>query len=145
MLNAIIETHAIKLIRGKPIAVPVPREGGAHDIYRCPKCQTAVWSDYGHKRNVRFVRVGSLDKPSALKPDVHIFTRYKVKWLELPKETPAFRNYYETKKLWPKESFARLKDALKGEGRERKKERRPSNAERRTPNSKGKTNRSNED
>jgi hypothetical protein len=79
VLNAIIETEAIKLICGKPASVPVPREHGPHDIYRCPKCQTAVWSDYGHKRNVRFVRVGTLDQPGALKPDVHIFTRWKVK------------------------------------------------------------------
>jgi hypothetical protein len=77
VLNAIIETQAIKLVRGKPVAVPVPRENGPHDIYRCLKCQTAVWSDYGHRPNIRFVRVGTLDKPGALKPDVHIHTRTK--------------------------------------------------------------------
>ena len=42
VLNAIIESRAVKLLRGKPVAVPVPRENGPHDIYRCPKCQTAV-------------------------------------------------------------------------------------------------------
>jgi hypothetical protein len=63
VLNAIIETQAIKLLRGKPEAVPVPRENGPHDIYRCPRCQTAVWSDHGRKPNVRFVRVGTLGKP----------------------------------------------------------------------------------
>ena len=47
VLNAIIETQAIKLLRGKPVAVPVPRENGPHDIYRCPRCQTALWSDSG--------------------------------------------------------------------------------------------------
>src|SRR5437867_12092764 len=72
VLNAIIETQAIKLLRGKPVAVSVPRENGPHEIYRCPKCQTALWSDYGRKPNLRFVRVGTLDKPGALKPDVHI-------------------------------------------------------------------------
>jgi hypothetical protein len=94
VLNAIIETQAIKLLRGNPVAVPVPRENGPHDIYRCPSCQTAVWSDYGRKPNVRFVRVGTLDKPGALKPDVHIHTRWKAKWLKLPKRTPSFRDYY---------------------------------------------------
>jgi hypothetical protein len=112
VLNAIIETQAIKLLRGKPVAVSVPRENGPHDIYRCPKCQTALLSDYGHKPNVRFVRIGTLDKPGTLKPDVHIFTRSKVKWLKLPKRTPAFRDYYETSKLWPKASFKRLNAAL---------------------------------
>ena len=52
VLNAIIETHAIKLRRGKPVAVPVPRENGTHDIYRCPRCQTPVWSDYGRRPNL---------------------------------------------------------------------------------------------
>jgi len=105
VLNAIIETQAIKLLRGKPVAVPVPRENGPHEIYRCPRCQTAVWSDYGRRPNLRFVRVGTLDNPGALKPDVHIYTRSKAKWLKLPKQTPSFRDYYNTSKLWPKASL----------------------------------------
>jgi hypothetical protein len=108
VINALIETQAIKITRGKPLAVPVPREYAPHDIYRCPKCQVALWSDYGHKPNVRFVRVGTLDKPDALKPNAHIFTRWKVKWVTLPKETPAFRNYYKAAKLWPKASINRM-------------------------------------
>jgi hypothetical protein len=85
VLNAIIETQAIKLLRGKPVAVPVPRENGPHDIYRCPRCQTALWSNYGRRPNLRFVRVGTFDRPGALKPDVHIYTGWKAKWLKLPK------------------------------------------------------------
>jgi hypothetical protein len=112
VLNAIIETQAIKLLRGNPVAVPVPRENSPHDIYRCPKCQTAVWSDYGRRPNVRFVRVGTLDKPGALEPDVHIYTQWKAKWLKLPKRTPSFRDYYKTSKLWPKASLKRLNAAL---------------------------------
>jgi hypothetical protein len=102
VLNAIIETQAIKLLCGKPVAVPVPRENGPHDIYRCPRCHTAVWSDYGRKPNVRFVRVGTLDKPGALKPDVHVYTRWKAKWLKLPKRTPSFRDYYNTSNSGPR-------------------------------------------
>jgi len=116
VLNAIIETQAVKLLRGTPVAVPVPRENGPHDIYRCPTCQTAIWSDYGHKPNIRFVRVGTLDKPGALKPDVHIYTRWKVKWLTLPKRTPSFRDYYNTSKLWPKASLNRLNASLGRKG-----------------------------
>ena len=58
------------------------------------------------------MRVGTLDKPGALKPDVHIYTRTKAKWLKLPKRTPSFRDYYKTRKLWPKASFKRLNAAL---------------------------------
>ena len=112
VINALIETEAIELLRGKPVAVPVPRASGPHDIYRCRKCQIALWSDYGHTPNVRFVRVGTLDRPGALKPDVHIYTRWKLKWLELPKGTPSFRDYYKTRELWPAASLKRLNAAL---------------------------------
>ena len=112
VLNAILETRAIKVTRGKPVAVPVPRDDGVHDIYRCPKCQVAVWSDYGRRPNLRFVRVGTLDAPGALPPDVHIYTRWKAKWLKLSAGTPAFRDDYVTSKLWPKASLNRLNTAL---------------------------------
>ncbi len=55
---------------------------------------------------------GTLDKPGVLKPDVHIYTRWRVKWLKLLKGTPSVRNYYETSKLWPKANFERLNAAL---------------------------------
>ena len=112
VLNAIIETQAIKLLRGKPVAVPVPRENGSHDIYRCPSCQTALWSDYGRRHNLRFVRVGTLDEPGAFQPNVHIYTRTKAKWLKLPNGTPSFRDYYNTRNLWPRASLKRLNAAL---------------------------------
>jgi hypothetical protein len=109
---AIIETPAIKLLRGKPVAVSVPGENGLHDIYRRPKCKTALWSDYGRRPNLRFVRVGTLDKPGAVKPDAHIYTRWRAKWLKLPKRTRSFPDYYKTNKLWPKASLKRLHAAL---------------------------------
>lgn len=113
VLNAVIETAAIRITRGSPEPVPVPREHGPHDVYRCRKCRVAVWSDYGRRPNIRFVRVGTLDDPSALRPDIHIYTRAKAPWIKLPKGTPAFRDYYETKKTWPKAAYARLKAALR--------------------------------
>src|SRR5215470_16223826 len=59
VLNALIETSAIRMIRhGALEAVPVPREYAPHDIYRCAKCKVAVWSDYGGRPQIRFVRVG---------------------------------------------------------------------------------------
>ena len=112
VLNAIIETSFIRIIRGTLEAVPVPRTSGPHDIYRCLKCKVAVWSDYGHRPQIRFVRVGTLDHPSALRPDIHIYTRTKVPWLILPKGTPAFKEYYDSKKVWPMKSLQRLHAAM---------------------------------
>jgi hypothetical protein len=112
VMNAIIETSAIKILRGKLQAVPVPRASGPHDIYRCPKCKVALWSVYGGYSEIRFVRVGTLDRPRAIKPDIHIYTETKVPWLKLAPGTPAFREYYDRKKVWPLKSQQRLRRAL---------------------------------
>ncbi len=116
VLNAIIETDRITLLSGKPEPVTMRTDSGRpHDIYRCPECQTALWSDYGRRPGLRFVRVGALDDPSALPPDVHIFTRSKLRWVQLPKGAPAFEVYYDMAKLWPPESLAR-RYAVSGRG-----------------------------
>src|SRR5882757_7827757 len=117
VINAIIETSAIKMIGGALEAVPVPRVYAPHDIYRCPKCKVAVWSDYGRRPQIRFVRVGTLDDPSVLRLDIHIYTRSKAPWVRLPKGALAFRNYYQPKKVWPKESLQRFRAAMASRAR----------------------------
>ena len=113
VLNALIESDRVDLLSGAPLAVTVPAPSGRpHDIYRCPTCQTALWSDYGRRGSLRFVRVGTLDDPAALPPDVHIFTRSKLPWVALPPDTPAFAVYYESEKLWPAASLARRRVLL---------------------------------
>jgi hypothetical protein len=113
VLNALIETDRITLLSGEPEAVQVPTDSGRpHDIHRCPACCTALWSDYGRRAGLRFLRIGTLDEPQALAPDVHIFTRSKAPWVALPEGTPAFEVYYDMAKLWPAESLARRRAIL---------------------------------
>jgi len=113
VLNAIIETDRIALLSGDPQPVSVPTDSGRpHDIYRCPACQTAVWSDYGRRPGLRFVRIGTLDDPAALTPDVHIYTRSKLPWVVLPEGVPSFEAYYSTRALWPAASLERRRAAL---------------------------------
>ena len=38
------------------------------------------------------------------KPDVHIFTRSKVPWLDLPKDVPAFESFYSMNVVWSVQS-----------------------------------------
>jgi hypothetical protein len=91
----------------------VPTDSGRpHEIYRCPACQTALWSDYGGRPALRFVRVGTLDDAATLSPDVHIFTRSKLPWVELPENVPAFPVYYDTQSLWPAASLERRRAIL---------------------------------
>ena len=113
VLNALIETDRVELIAGQPHPVTVPTDSGqAHDIYRCPKCEVAVWSDYGRRPKLRFVRVGTLENPAALPPDIHIYIRSKLPWITLPEGVPAFEAYYDSSKVWPAESLARRRAIL---------------------------------
>ena len=115
VLNALIETDRIEVLKGEPKPTTMPTDSGRpHDVYRCPTCLTALWSDYGRRPALRFVRMGTLDDPSALKPDVHIFTRSKQPWVGLPAEVPAVAIYYDMERLWPAESLARRRAALGG-------------------------------
>jgi hypothetical protein len=112
VINLLIETDRVELIAGEPQPVDVPRDDGSTQrIYRCPTCQVAVFSEYGHPA-VRFVRGGTLDDRSATAPDVHIYARSKLSWVTLPDSVPAFEDYYDMKALWPAASLDRLQAVM---------------------------------
>src|SRR6266540_587193 len=110
VVNLLIEADRVELA-GDPQPVDAPRDAGsAQRIFRCPTCQVAVFSEYG-RPEVRFVRGGTLDQPSGVTPDVHIFTKSKLPWITLPDSVPAFEVFYDKKALWPAASLERL-DAI---------------------------------
>ena len=110
VLNALIEADRVSLLSGESEAVAVPTDSGRpHKIYRCASCKVALWSVYGGVDKLNFVRVGTLDDPTALPPDVHIYVRSKLPWVKLPDGVPAFEAYYDSKKLWPAASLERRK------------------------------------
>jgi hypothetical protein len=109
VINLLIEADRVELLAEDPQPVDVPRDDGSSQrIFRCPACQVAIFSEYG-RPEVRFVRGGTLDEPSSVSPDVHIYTRSKLGWVTLPESVPAFEVYYESKALWPAESLERLR------------------------------------
>jgi hypothetical protein len=71
-----------------------------------------VWSFYT-RPELCFVRAGTLQAPSSVEPDVHIYVRSKLPWVTLPPSVPAFDVYYDTKALWPAESLARLQALMR--------------------------------
>lgn len=113
-VNALVETDRVTLLKGDVVDITVPSPSGKNQkITRCSKCQVAVWSYYlvmrgGIGELVRFIRVGTLDDPSAMPPDVHIYTSAKQPWVVLPDDKPSVDEYYVTKEVWPEESLARL-------------------------------------
>jgi hypothetical protein len=112
VINLLIEADRVDLLAGDPQPVDVPRDdGSSQHIFRCPTCQVAVFSEYG-RPEVRFVRGGTLDEPGSVSPDVHIFTRSKLSWIQLPDTAPAFDVYYDRSALWPAASLDRLRAVL---------------------------------
>jgi hypothetical protein len=115
VINLLIEATRVELLSGSPEPVDMPPDGGTpNQIFRCPTCRVALWSVYGGRSEIRFVRGGTLETPSAVTPDVHIYTRSKLPWVRLPESVPAFEAYYDPKKLWPASSVERRKAALAG-------------------------------
>ena len=111
VINLLIEADRVELLAGDPRAVDVPRDDGSSQrIFRCPTCQVAVFSEYG-RPELRYVRAGTLDRPSGVTPDVHIFTRSKLSWITIPDSAPTFPVYYDRDALWPADSLRRL-DAI---------------------------------
>jgi hypothetical protein len=108
VINLLIEADRVEVLSGVPQPVDVPRDDGSKQrVFRCPTCQVAIFSEYG-RPEVRFVRGGTLDDPSGVTPDAHIFTKSKLKWITLPESVPAFEVYYDRNVLWPPDSLERL-------------------------------------
>jgi len=115
-MNAIIEKNAVELLSGTPAMFGLKGGSGQrHDVYFCGNCGTHIWNQYHvFPGSTWFVRVGTLDDPNLLTPDVHIFTRWKHRSISLPDDVPAFDERYDREKLWSTELLARLEASSAG-------------------------------
>ena len=113
-LNALIEADRVTLLGDAPDRVDTPSDSGRGQVFaRCPTCRIAVWSHYaGAGPLVSFVRVGTLDAPDHLPPDIHIFTASKQPWVVIPPGAASVPEYYERERHWPAESLARRRALL---------------------------------
>jgi len=110
-VNALVETAAVELLDGAPVAVDTPSDSGkGQRIIRCRACQVALWSHYGGAGDsIAFVRVGTLDEPARFPPRIHIYTASKQPWVQLPADVPATAGFYSRREHWPEGSLARLR------------------------------------
>jgi hypothetical protein len=113
-LNAMIEADRVEELGAPPALVDTPSNSGkGQQIARCPKCHIAVWSHYaGAGPLIKFVRVGTLDAPDHLPPDIHIFTASKQPWVVLPEGAAVMEEYYDRKVHWPAASLERWQALL---------------------------------
>jgi hypothetical protein len=109
--NIWIEKEFVQAGSALPKSCKLPAASGKdHEVFFCDTCGTYVWSKYyAAPGDTLLVRVGTLDNPEAVKPDVHIFTRSKMPWLALPKDTPTFESFYNIADVWPAASKERLR------------------------------------
>ena len=108
-LNALIEAERLVHLKEEPEVIDTPSQSGrGQKIARCRLCRIAVWSYYGGAGPIlRFIRVGTLDTPQVLRPDIHIFTASRQPWVVLPEGVPAVPEFYEIERQWSPESLAR--------------------------------------
>jgi hypothetical protein len=113
-LNAMIESDRVTSLQSAPELVDTPSQSGrGQQIARCPSCRVALWSHYaGAGPALAFVRVGTLDTPDLLPPDIHIFAESKQPWIVLPEGVPAVSAYYDREKVWSKGSLERRRVIL---------------------------------
>jgi hypothetical protein len=123
-LNALYEADRVTHLGGAPDIVLTPSlSGKGQRIARCPSCRVGIWSNYPQAGPaVRFVRVGTLDEPDRLPPDIHIFTSSKQRWLTLPPTAKMVAEFYDLASTWSRESLERrrlMQEKVKSDGRAR--------------------------
>ena len=117
-VNAMYEADRVVHIGDEPELIDTPSASGrGQKIARCPTCRVSVWSNYPQAgAAVRFVRVGTMDDPSACPPDIHIFTSTKLPWVTLPADAKAVPEFYDLDAVWSDEAKERrriMRDKLR--------------------------------
>lgn len=109
VINALVEADQVEILTGQPEIIDTPTESGrGQKVHRCPACKVALWSNYtGAGDSIHFLRVGTLDDPDRIPPDIHIFTASKQPWVIIPEGVPAVPEYYRLKDHWPAASLER--------------------------------------
>lgn len=108
-----------KFVEPGPVAPKSFRLAGGsgkhHEVFFCDNCGTTLWSRYDiAPGDCLFVRAGTLGNPQTVTPDVHIFTRSKLPWLDLPEGVRMFPSIYKIDEVWSAESRERLRRNIAG-------------------------------
>lgn len=110
VVNAFWESDNVEISGELSEAELAGGSGNSHVIARCAACGSAVVSYYGRLgRLMSAMRVGTLDDPGSVTPDVAIFTAEKMPWVTLPEGVRAFEAYYDAREVLPETSLDRLR------------------------------------
>ncbi|MBC8242628.1 MAG: GFA family protein [Alphaproteobacteria bacterium] len=103
-------------IEGETQAATLPTGSGVGcDIHFCAACGTYIWCHYlYHKVPVIALRAGTLDDPTQVRPQAHIYTRSMQPWLRLPDGVPAFDEAFDRNAVWPADSSRKYDSLAEG-------------------------------
>ncbi|KAI4688291.1 uncharacterized protein J4E84_005222 [Alternaria hordeiaustralica] len=73
----------------------------------------SLWASNHLGEAVVELRVGTLDFPSLMEPDIHIHVESKLDWVTLPEGAKTAQRGHDYKTSWPKSSLKRLDICLK--------------------------------
>ena len=110
-----IEAYSLKIISPTaPVLVKRQKKPPTTDVTaECPKCSVQLWSIGAMGESVFEVRVGTLDFPALMEPDVHIFVDSKLDWVCLPPGTKTKPRLYDVHEMWPRASLKRLEICMR--------------------------------
>jgi len=109
-VNLAVEASAVVTTSGAPVSVKLDSPSGQpQEVFFCKDCTTNLWSKYySSSYDILFVRTGTLLDTHRLPKPIHIYTRSKQAWLELPAGAHVFTEYYDAGDVWPAASLERL-------------------------------------
>ena len=91
ILHSMIEGDLFDVTAGDLASFVGPSGSGRrHIVKRCPSCGDPIVSYFGKSEKLAVVKTGTLDDPSALPPEAHIFVDSKLPWLTLDDGMPQF-------------------------------------------------------
>ncbi|CAA9961257.1 aldehyde-activating protein [Pyrenophora teres f. maculata] len=120
-----IEPYNLEIISPTaPVFVKRAKKPPSTDITaECPRCSVQLWSHGGLGEAVLEVRVGTLDFPALMQPDVHIFVGSKLEWVGLPRGAKVKMGAHDVREMWPKSSLERLEVCMRRVAEGKKKRR----------------------
>lgn len=78
----------VSIVQGEAKPYARAEAGGpTRNVYRCPECLTALWSERPDFKEYMTVYAGTLDDSAKLRPVAHIWTEDMQPWIVLPEET----------------------------------------------------------
>ena len=110
VIHSPIETTNFVLESGSLTDTPGPSGSGEkHTVMRCKICSDQIFSHIHGNERIVDLKTSALDSPNRFPPQAHIYTKSKLKWLELGGPIPQYLEYYDREKIYPPEGLERRK------------------------------------